>query len=213
VKWNCFNLGKAGSRYRDLYRTERAGQHWRLSSHCVRYLDTPGFSLTWICFDLTYVPRYLIDFNALPVGRLPDGQPAQPSEAGYSQLSARLLNGNLTHPRAIGYSQSQYTEVAAAEPGCVRLGLRMADSPFRVFLRKGSFQLFRIRDQKLERVNDPLWSIAGFELKQDQSIDQTRAPLPLSPVGKNLLGDVPLWPSVHGGRMYPTQFPFKDLPQ
>ena len=173
--------------------------------------ETPGFSLTWLSFDLTYVPRYLIDFNALPLGRLPDGQTLQPSEAGFSQLSIRLLDGNLTYPRAIGYSK--YSDVAVAETGCVRLELPIADPLFRVFLKDGNFQLFRMRDRKLERVKDPIWSIAGVSLKQDESIDETRAPLSLSPVGKMLLGDAPLWPSVEGGKMYPNQVPFKDLQQ
>ena len=174
-------------------------------------LETPGFSLTWLSFDLTYLPRYLIDFNSLPLGRLPDGQTLQPSEAGFYQLSIRLLDGNLTYPRAIGYSK--YTDVATAEPGGVRLELAIADPLFRVFLRDGNFQLFRIRDRRLERVKDPTWSIAGVSLKPDQVVNEKLGPLPLSPVGKMLLDDVPLWPSVDGGKMYPSQVPFKDLQQ
>jgi hypothetical protein len=192
---------------------------WKPDTTCIidvdhseaKQLETPGFSLTWLCFDLTYVPRYLIDFNALPTGRLPVGQTLQPSEAGYSQLTIRLLDRNLTYPRAIGYSK--YSEVAVAQPGSVRLELTIADPLFRIFLKDGNFQLFRIRDRKLERVRDPIWSIADVQLRQDQAYDETRAPLPLSPVGKMLLGDVPLWPSVDGGRMYPTLVPFKDRTQ
>ena len=172
-------------------------------------ISTPGFSSSWLCFDLTYVPRYLIDFPALPIGKLPEGTTLHPSEGGYSQLSIRLLDGNMIYPRAIGYSR--YFDTAKPESGCVRVEAVSSDPLFRIFLKDGNFQLFQIHGQKLQRVIDPKFSLANVELKQDPNIDPAAKPLPLSRPGKILLGDSALWPSVDGGKQYPTTLPFKDL--
>jgi len=172
-------------------------------------ISTPGFSSSWLSFDLAYVPRYLIDFPALPIGKLPEGTTVHPSEGGYSQLSIRLLDGNMIYPRAIGYSR--YFDTAKPEAGCVRVEAVSSDPLFRIFLKDGNFQLFQIRDQKLQRVMDPKFTLANVDLKQDPMIDPAAKPLPLSRPGKILLGDPALWPSVDGGKQYPTAPPFKDL--
>ena len=174
----------------------------------LRDVSTPGFPPSWLNFDLTYVPRYLIDFNALPKASLPAGTTLHPSEGGYSYLSVRLLDGNLTYPRAIGYSR--YADVAVAEKGSVRMEAATADPLFRVYLRDGNFQLFQLQDGKFQRIKEPIWSIGGTELQQDLPRDSK--PLPLSPVGKMLLGHAALWPSVENGEMYPTRRGYRDLP-
>jgi hypothetical protein len=175
----------------------------------LKSISTPGFSSSWLCFDLAYVPRYLIDFPALPIGKLPEGTTLHPSEGGYSQLSIRLLDGNMIYPRAIGYSR--YFDTAKAETGCVRVESISSDPLFRIFLKDGNFQVFQIHDQKLRRVTNSTFTIGNVEMKQDLMIDPAAKPLPLSRPGKILLGDTALWPSVDGGKQYPTTLPFKDL--
>jgi hypothetical protein len=190
---------------------------WKADTVCVIDLDhsdlkpvsTPGFSSSWLCFDLCYLPRYLIDFPELPKGSLPPGTTLQPSEGGYSQLSIRLLDGNMIYPRAIGYSR--YMDTTKVESGSMRVDAMASDPLFRIFLKDGNFQLFEIHDQKLERVEKPTWTIANVELQQDSVSDPGRKPLPLSPAGKILLGETALWPSVDDGKQYPTTPPFKDL--
>jgi hypothetical protein len=190
---------------------------WKADTICVIDLDhsdlkpvsTPGFSSSWLCFDLCYLPRYLIDFPALPKGTLPPGTTLQPSEGGYSQLSIRLLDGNMIYPRAIGYSR--YMDTVKMESAGLRVDSIAADPLFRIFLKDGNFQLFEIHDQKLQRVEKPAWTIGNVELRQDSAADSGQKPLALSRAGKILLGTTTLWPSVDGGKQYPTTLPFKDL--
>jgi hypothetical protein len=190
---------------------------WKANTVCVVDVDhsdlkavsTPGFSSSWLCFDLCYLPRYLIDFPALPKGALPPGTTLHPSEGGFSQLSIRLLDGNMIYPRAIGYSR--YMDTAKVESGGIRVDSIASDPLFRIVLKDGNFQLFEIHDQKLERVEKPTWTVGNVELRQDLVTDTGQKPLPLSPAGKILLGEPELWPSVDGGKQYPTTPPFKDL--
>jgi hypothetical protein len=190
---------------------------WKAETICVIDLDhsdlkpvsTPGFSSSWLCFDLCYLPRYLIDFPALPKGTLPPGTTLQPSEGGYSQLSIRLLDGNMIYPRAIGYSR--YMDTVKMESAGLRVDSIAADPLFRIFLKDGNFQLFEIHDQKLQRLEKPAWTIGDVELRQDSAADSGQKPLALSRAGKILLGTTTLWPSVDGGKQYPTTLPFKDL--
>jgi hypothetical protein len=190
---------------------------WKADTICVIDLDhsdlkpvsTPGFSSSWLCFDLCYLPRYLIDFPALPKGTLPPGTTLHPSEGGYSQLSIRLLDGNMIYPRAIGYSR--YMDTTKMESGGMRVDAMASDPLFRIVLKDGNFQLFEIHDQKLQRVEKPTLTVGNAELRQDSVIDSGQRPLPLSRAGKILLGEPTLWPSVDGGKQYPTTLPFKDL--
>jgi hypothetical protein len=172
-----------------------------------RALSTPGFRTDWISFDLTYAPRFLIDYAALPKAYLAPGTTVHPAEGVYYYTAWR--DQNLLYPRAIGYSK--WTKATKIDSGCVLLESVASDPLFKIFLRDGNFQLFRFSRGRLERITDPTWTVAGVSLKQDMTMSVDSKPLPLSGIGKALLGDPALWPSVDEGRMYPYAKPFKDL--
>jgi hypothetical protein len=174
-----------------------------------RALSTPGFRADWLSFDLTYAPRFLIDYAALPKAYLPPGTTVHPTEGVYYFTGWR--DQNLIYPRAIGY-YSRWMKTTKIDASCVLLESRASDPLFKIFLRDGNFQLFRFWRGRLERITDPTWTIAGVILKQDVAISVDSKPLPLTGIGKALLGDPALWPSVNEGRMYPHAKPFKDIP-
>jgi len=146
-----------------------------------RSVSTPGFPIYWLCSDLVDIPARLMHFVAFQ----------------------ELTKGNQACPVAIGYSQ--YAGSAIPEPGGVRL--EMASSR-PVHVRDGNFQLFQIHHDRLMRVTDPTWLVAGVELHQQVLSETQKWPLPLSKAGTILLQDESLWPSVDTGIMYPTTPPF-----
>jgi hypothetical protein len=180
-----------------------------LSRSDQRALSTPGFRTDWLSFDLTYAPRFLVDYAALPKAYMAPGTTVHPAEGAYYFTAWR--DQNLIYPRAIGYSP--WVKATKIDSGCVLLETIASDPLFKIFLRDGNFQLFKFSRGRLERITDPTWTVAGVTLKQDTTISTDSKPLPLSGIGKALLGDPALWPSVDEGRMYPYEKAFKDLPR
>jgi hypothetical protein len=147
-------------------------------------MSTPGFPVYWVSVDLPDVVPQLMHPLALQ----------------------EFIKDHQACPIAVGYSR--FMTPVAAEPGGVKLDM---ENHAPIHVKDGNFQLFQIHQGRLIRVSDPIWSIAGVQLRQ-QSLQATRQwGVPLSKPGTILLQGYGLWPSVDNGIMYPTTPSFGRL--
>src|SRR5258708_33705124 len=71
-----------------------------------------------------------------------------------------------------------------------------------VHVRDGNFQLFQIHHDRLIRVTDPTWLVAGVELHQQVLSETQKWPLPLSKAATHLIPGQSPGPSVEPGVLY-----------